>query len=80
MAANRWSEARAAELLPVPYFHVVFTLPAEIAAIAFCNRRVVFGILFQTVAETPTHHRVDLFPPLVGHRGPPRMPCAKGKP
>lgn len=52
MAANRWSEARAAELLPVPYFHVVFTLPAEIAAIAYCNRRVVFGILFQTVAET----------------------------
>ena len=52
MAANRWSEARAAELLPVPYFHVVFTLPKEIAAIAFCNRRVVFNILFQTVAET----------------------------
>jgi len=52
MAANRWSEARAAELLPVPYFHVVFTLPAEIAAVAFCNRRVVFDILFQTVAET----------------------------
>ena len=52
MAANRWSEARAAELLPVPYFHVVFTLPAEIAAIAFCNRRTVFDILFRTVAET----------------------------
>ncbi len=52
LAANRWKEARAAELLPVPYFHVVFTLPAEIAAIAFCNRRVVFDILFQTVAET----------------------------
>ena len=52
MAANRWSEARTAELLPVPYFHVVFTLPPEIAAIAFCNRRVVFDILFRTVAET----------------------------
>ena len=52
LAANRWSEARAAELLPVPYFHVVFTLPKEIAAIAFCNRRVVFDILFRTVAET----------------------------
>ena len=52
MAANRWSEARAAELLPVPYFHVVLTLPKEIAAIAFCNRRVVFDILFKTVAET----------------------------
>ena len=52
MAANRWSEARAADLLPVPCFHVVFTLPAEIAAIAFCNRRVVFDILFKTGVET----------------------------
>ena len=52
LAANRWSEARAADILPVPYFHVVFTLPKEIAAIAFCNRRVVFDILFRTAAET----------------------------
>ena len=52
MAANRWSEARADDILPVPYFHVVFTLPVEIAAIAFCNRRVVFDTLFRTVAET----------------------------
>ena len=52
MAANRWSEARADDILPVPYFHVVFTLPKEIAAIAFCNRRVAFDILFKTVAET----------------------------
>ena len=52
LAANRWSEARADDILPVPYFHVVFTLPKEIAAIAFCNRRVVFDILFKTVAET----------------------------
>ena len=51
LAANRWSEARAEDILPVPYFHVVFTLPREIAAIAFCNRRSVFDILFQTVAE-----------------------------
>ena len=53
LAANRWSEARADDILPVPYFHVVFTLPKEIAGIAFCNRRVVFDILFRTVAETP---------------------------
>ena len=52
LAANRWSEARAEDILPVPYFHVVFTLPKEVAAIAFCNRRVAFGILFRTVAET----------------------------
>ena len=52
VAAKRWSEARADDILPVPYFHVVFTLPKEIAAIAFGNRRVVFDILFRTVAET----------------------------
>ena len=52
LAANRWSAARTDDILPVPYFHVVFTLPKEIAAIAFGNRRVVFDILFKTVAET----------------------------
>ena len=52
LAANRWSDARAADILPVPYFHVVFTLPREIAAITFCNRKVVFDILFRSVAET----------------------------
>ena len=52
LSAIRWSEARAADILPVPYFHAVFTLPSEIAAIAFCNRRVVFDIMFRTVAET----------------------------
>ncbi len=52
LAANRWSEARAEDILPVPYFHVVFTLPKEVASIAFCNRRVVFDILFRTVAGT----------------------------
>ena len=52
LAANRWSEARADDILPVPYFHVVFTLPRGIARIAFGNRRVVFDILFKTVAET----------------------------
>ena len=52
LAANRWSEARAADILPVPYFHIVFTLPKEVAAIALGNRRVVFDILFKTVAQT----------------------------
>ena len=53
-AAQRWMEARKAELLPVPYFHVVFTLPAAIAAIAFQNKARVYGLLFQTAAETLT--------------------------
>jgi len=41
-----------AELLPVPYFHVVFRLPEQIAAIAFYNKEVVYHILYRTVAET----------------------------
>jgi hypothetical protein len=44
--------ARQAELLPVPYFHVVFTLPAPVAEIAFQNKQTVYAILFHTAAET----------------------------
>ena len=47
-----WLTARHAELLPVPYFHVVFTLPAELAEIAFHNKAIVYAILFRTAAET----------------------------
>ena len=48
----RWLESRKAELLPVEYFHVVFTLPEEIARIAYYNQRVVYGILLRTAAQT----------------------------
>lgn len=48
----RWVEERKAELLPVEYFHVVFTLPEAIARIAFYNPRVVYGLLFRIAAET----------------------------
>jgi hypothetical protein len=51
MARAEWLEARQAELLPVPYFHVVFTLPPAAAEIAFQNKRVVYAILFQAAAE-----------------------------
>ena len=44
MAAQAWLEAREAELLPVPYFHVVFTLPAQIGAIAYQNKAKVYGL------------------------------------
>ena len=44
--------ARAADLLPVEYFHVVFTLPAGIAQIAFWNKKAVYDLLFRTSAET----------------------------
>ena len=50
--ARDWLAARAGDLLPVPYFHVVFTLPPEIAAITFQNKRVVYSILFRAAAET----------------------------
>jgi hypothetical protein len=50
--ARDWLEARAGDLLPVPYFHVVFTLPPEIASIAFQNKKVVYNLLFRTAAET----------------------------
>src|ERR1700681_3484339 len=52
MAAQAWLEAREAELLPVPYFHVVFTLPAQIGAIAYQNKATVYGLLFKAAAET----------------------------
>src|SRR6478609_6274846 len=51
LARAEWLEARQAELLPVPYFHVVFTLPAAAAEIAFHNKRTVYDILFRAAAE-----------------------------
>jgi hypothetical protein len=50
-AAQEWLAAREAELLPVPYYHVVFTLPAAIADIAYQNKAVIYDILFKTSAE-----------------------------
>lgn len=51
-AARAWLEARQADLLPVEYFHVVFTLPQQIAAITYQNKEVVYGLLFEAVGET----------------------------
>ena len=50
--ARAWLEQRQADLLPVPYYHVVFTLPAPVAAIAFGNKTVVYDLLFRTAADT----------------------------
>ncbi len=52
LARAQWLEDRRAELLPAPYFHVVFTMPAPIADIALQNKAVVYAILFQAAAET----------------------------
>ena len=51
-AAKEWLADRQAELLPVPYFHVVFTLPGPIADIAHQNKAVVYDLLLKTAAET----------------------------
>jgi len=73
-AARRWLEAREADLLPVEYYHVVFTLPAAISAIAWYNKRVVYGLLFDIAAETlrtiaadPRHLGADIGATLVLH-------------
>ena len=63
-------EERTAELLPVPYLHVVFTLPHQFGPLALQNKRVVYDILFQAASQTlleiaadPQHlgARIDLF-------------------
>ena len=51
-AAKEWLAERAADLLPVTYFHVVVTLPAAIADIAYQNKAVIYDLLFKTAAET----------------------------
>ena len=51
-ARDRWIEARSRDLLPVPYAHVVFTIPHEFAPLALQNKKVVYDILFRSSAET----------------------------
>ena len=51
-AAQRWLEARSADLLPVDYYHVVFTLPAPLSALAYTNKEVMYGLLFDIAAQT----------------------------
>src|SRR5258707_2860995 len=58
-AAKDWLAAREADLLPVPYYHVVFTLPAAIADIAYQNKAVIYDLLFKASAETLTTIAAD---------------------
>jgi hypothetical protein len=51
-AARRWLADREAELLPVPYFHVVYTLPSQLRDIAYQNKRLVYDLLMKAAAET----------------------------
>ncbi len=62
LAKAEWVEKQVAELLPVPYFHVVFTMPPAVASVAMQNQDIVYDILFraaaqtlQTIAKTPKH-------------------------
>src|SRR5215467_5956388 len=50
-AARTWMEEREVELLPVPYFHIVFTLPSAISDIAYHNKRVIYELLFKASAQ-----------------------------
>ncbi len=50
LAKERWVEARKQELLPVPYFHVVFTLPEELRGLALRNQKVAYNLLFKAAA------------------------------
>jgi len=51
-SAKRWLEARQTQLLPVDYYHLVFTLPSEVAALAYYNKSVMYDLLMKTAAET----------------------------
>jgi Putative transposase/Transposase zinc-binding domain len=66
-ARTKWLAARSAELLPVPYFHVVFTLPHELSALVLQNKRLLYDLLFRTsaatmleVARDPKHLGADI--------------------
>ena len=52
-ARDRWLAERAKELLPVPYCHVVFTIPQQLAPVTLQNQRICYGLLFRAVSETP---------------------------
>ena len=73
-AAQRWLDARQVDLLPVEYYHVVFTLPALVADIAYQNKTAVYGLLFdmtaevlQTIAADPKHLGARIGATLVLH-------------
>jgi Transposase zinc-binding domain/Putative transposase len=58
-AASAWLTARQSELLPVPYFHFVFTLPAALGAMAYQNKAKVYGLLLKAASETLTTIAAD---------------------
>ncbi|MCI0529961.1 MAG: IS91 family transposase [Nitrospira sp.] len=65
----KWLEARQAELLDVPYFHTVFTLPHELNLVALCNKKVLYDLLFQSVSQTLLEFAANPKGPLGGKLG-----------
>lgn len=63
-AREQWLTDREADLLPVPYFHVVFTVPAEVAAIAYQNKRLIYGMAFSS-KPSPRHSGLSLPIPVI---------------
>ena len=84
LAKARWLEARLADLLQVEYFHVVFTLPEQLASVALQNKRVVYNLLFASTAETlrtiaadPRHLGAEIrFSGRPAHLGPNSLPSS----
>jgi hypothetical protein len=72
-AAKEWLTDREAELLPVPYYHVVFTQPAPIADIAYQNKAAIYAILFKAAAETLLTIAAD---PSISAPGSASLPCS----
>src|SRR5712675_2295439 len=70
LAAKEWLAEREAELLPVPYYHVVFTLPATIADIAYHNQAAIYDILFKAAAASLTRRASSMIhsPALISAR------------
>lgn len=69
LAKERWIDAHQAELLPVSYFHNVFTLPHELNPIILTNKKIIFDIFFKTVSETLQTFAKDLKHKLQGQLG-----------
>ena len=67
-AAREWMAAREAELLPIPYFHVVFTLPSAVGDIAYQNKAVIYDLLFKASSETMLTIAADPEAPRSPHR------------
>jgi hypothetical protein len=88
-AARQWLDEREAELLPVPYFHVVYTLPAPIADIAYQNKAVIYDQLFRASAKTTLDrgrsqaprraHRLHVGAAHLGFRADASPACAHGR-